>query len=136
MSARRVRQDAHTASPKEDAMSPEQVRTAFADYIEHLNSLNPAQMMAYFAEDPHANEVRRELFESFAAVFQTLIWEPVDVYIVGNTVANKFIATGTTPAGKVITFDGIAVVTFNEEGKISMQHTYWHPETIVEQLDR
>ena len=117
-------------------MSPEQVRTAFADYIVHLNSLDPAQMMAYFAEDPLPNEARRELFESFAAVFQTLIWEPVDVYIVGNTVANKFLATGTTPEGKVVTFDGIAVLTFNEEGKISQQHTYWHPETIIEQLER
>jgi ketosteroid isomerase-like protein len=131
-----VRHDIQTASTKEDAMSPEQVRTAFADYIMRLNSLDSVQMMASFADDALGNDERRELFESFAAVFQTLIWVPESVYVLGNTVANKFTATGTTPVGKVVTFDGIAVVTFNEEGKISIQHTYWNPETIAEQLER
>jgi ketosteroid isomerase-like protein len=132
----RVRKAAHTAHMKEDAMSPEQVQSAFADYIAHLNSLKPAQMIASYAENPLGNAARRDLFESLASVFRALVWEPENVYIDGNTVANKWTATGTTPAGKVVTFDGIAVLTFNEAGKVVTQHTYWYPETIVEQLDQ
>lgn len=117
-------------------MSPEQVRAAFADYIAHLNSLDPAEMIASYAPNPTGNEARRELFEGFANVFRTLVWEPEHIYVDGNTVANDWTATGTTPAGKVITFDGIAVLTFNEAGKVVAQHTYWDLKAIVEQLER
>ena len=117
-------------------MSPEHVRAAFADYIAHLNSLNPAEMIAAYAPDPIGNEARRELFEGFANVFRTLVWEPENVYVDGNTVANKWTATGTTPAGKAVTIDGIAVITFNEAGKVTAQHTYWDLDAIVEKLEQ
>ena len=54
-----------------------------------------------------------------------------NVFLNGNTAAVKWIGTGTGKNGAAVTFEGVDVITVNEEGKISLVNAYWDPTPVI-----
>jgi hypothetical protein len=122
-------------SESRGTMAPEQVQAALDDYFTRLNSMDPDRLMGAFAADAQGNAERRALYEELVTIYRDLTFVREDVYIVGNQVAMKWYATGTTHQGTTVAFDGIDTLAFNDSGKLEHQMSYWDPEKLVAQLE-
>ena len=121
--------------------NPDKVRRSVAQYFEATRSGNAEQWANCFAnnaifEDPVGTppvqdpEKILEFGKKFMSGFKTVGLHEEFVHVVGNEVAARWTGKGTTKEGKQVTFEGINVFQFNNEGQIVGLKGYWSPENI------
>ena len=87
-------------------------------------------------EDPVGSRVRkghgelREFFGGMSNAFETVSVSQDKVYPCADQVGLVWTISGRMTNGREVTFDGIDVVKFNEEGKIQALWGYWDPSVL------
>ena len=95
-------------------------------------------MVSVFAEDAVSQEpygtpplegaaAIRQFFEGMSGAFQTISFTRGRLHVAGNRAAVAWSASGTMADGTAISFNGIDVVEFNDDGKIQRLWGYFEP---------
>ena len=124
--------------------NPELIRQSVARYFEATRSGDARQWAERFAEDAifedpvgttPVNEPAKilEFGNKFMSGFKTVGLHEEFVHVVANEAAARWTGKGTTKEGKQITFEGINIFKFNDEGQIVNLKGYWSPDNMVEQ---
>lgn len=99
------------------------------------------RMLSYMTEDaeledPVGSGVRkghaelREFFAGMSDYFETVSVRQDKVYPCGDQVALLWTISGRLTNGTDVTFDGIDIFKFNEDGKIQALWGYWNPSDL------
>lgn len=122
-----------------DVFAPETVRGWVADYFAGTRSMDAAIWASAFADDAILDdpvgsplkttpEAILAQGEGFVGAFETIGLHEDFVHVVGNEAVAKWEGRGVTPDGTEVTFEGINVFTFNENGKIAKLRGFFsHP---------
>ena len=77
---------------------------------------------------------RRERYALIAAAFASFEMSAQDVIVAGDEAAARWTATGRTPAGKEVRFEGISTFAFEASGRISMMSAYFDMASLTAQV--
>jgi steroid Delta-isomerase len=127
-------------------LSPETIQVVIQQYFAASRSSNKAEgMVVCFAEntisyDPVGTPALQghtqlcEFFQGVAALFtQVELFEDF-TSINGNEAAVKWTGRGIGHNGRSVTFEGIDLFEFNNEGKIQSLRAYWNPAAMLAEL--
>jgi steroid Delta-isomerase len=127
-------------------LSPETIQAVIQQYFAATRSLNKAEsMVVCFAEDTisydpvgtpalKGHTQLREFFQGIAALFAEVELFEDFTSINGNEAAVKWTGRGIGQNGRSVTFEGIDLFEFNNEGKIQSLRAYWNPSAMLAQL--
>lgn len=121
--------------------TPEQVRAAVDGYAAHLQARDRGAWVALFAEgatlvDPAPGEpvVGHEaigaFFDTLAGMAERYHLDQRDLHVCGPQAALEYTLTAGQAAGGGVAFDGVAVFTVDDEGRIAALTAYWEPSRL------
>ncbi len=127
-------------------MTPEQVQQGVDRWFVGINAMDVTQYLAACADDAilydpvgapplESEEARRQFYEGVTALFERVSAVPENTYIVGNDAAVNWTIRATAKNGKTVEFGGIDVLTFNDEGRVKGQMSFWDPTALMAQID-
>ena len=126
-------------------MSPEVVAKTVKAYFAAIRAMDIPACVDTFASDAVThdpvgsppNEGRKkitEFFQNIMGAFREVGLTEDEVFIAGNGAAVKWTGSGVSQGGHKVHFEGIDVITLNEDGKIRTLHAYWNPAEMMSQL--
>ncbi len=130
------------APPPKPTMAQMQ-QTALASIVANIN--DPAKLTALYAADatvmtpgfPEAtgHDAIQKSMQDWLDANSNLATAVVRSWTKGNVVAYEFVTTGTDKAsGKPWGVDGLDLLTFNDDGLVTRDHTYVDAVTILKQI--
>ena len=126
-------------------MSPEVVAKTVKAYFAAIRAMDIPACVDTFASDAVThdpvgsppNEGRKkisEFFQNIMGAFKEVGLTEDEVFIAGNGAAVRWSGRGISQSGHKVHFEGIDVITLNEDGKIQTLHAYWNPAEMMAQL--
>lgn len=128
-------------------MPIDQTRHAVAEYFAALRAMSPDAWVATFSDDavshdpvgapPHpGKDAIRQFLTGVLSLFETVGLTEDHVFVAGNHAAIKWTGRGKGKNGRSVTFEGIDVITVNEQGKIQRVDAYWDPAPVIAEVTR
>ena len=119
----------------------EQVRSAVDAYADSLSRRDRDRFVALFADDavlvdpvPTEPVTGREAIGAFydevASTSERLVVRLRHVVVCGAEAAVTFTTVAGPAAGGGVAFDGVLVVTVNDDGRLSELRSYWEPDRL------
>ena len=119
----------------------EQMIATFNDFWAAVDAKDVDRMLSTMAEDaefedPVGSPVRkghgelREFFDGMSDAFETVIVSRDKVYPCADQLGLVWTISGRMTNGRDVTFDGIDIIKFNEDGKIQALWGYWDPSVL------
>src|SRR5215208_2947100 len=126
------------ASARRDTMSEEMILKVVGDYFAATRSMDVEAWLATFAVDAishdpvggrplEGHDSLRQFFGGIAGAFEAVGLTEDSVFVSGNEAAVKWTGRGVGKNGRQVTFEGIDVFKFNDDGKIQTIWAYWNP---------
>lgn len=126
-------------------MSPEVVTKAVKAYFAAIRAMDIPACVDSFASDavthdpvgspPNEGQQKiSEFFQNIMRAFKEVGLTEDEVFIAGNSAAVRWTGRGISQSGNKVRFEGIDVITVNENGKIQTLHAYWNPAEMMAQL--
>ena len=121
--------------------SEDQMIATFNDFWAAVDAKDVDRMLSNMAEDaefedPIGSPVRkghgelREFFDGMSEAFETVIVSRDKVYPCADQIGLVWTISGRMTNGRDVTFDGIDIIKFNEDGKIRALWGYWDPSVL------
>ncbi len=112
------------------------------EYFAAIRAMDVERCVAVFApnaeqHDPMGtppnvgHDAIRAFFTHIFSGFKTTALTEVNTFISGNAAAVKWDGTGETKSGKSVTFEGIDVLTCDDNGKIVLVQAFWDPSPVM-----
>jgi steroid delta-isomerase len=126
--------------------APARIQATVEQYFQATQADNRVEaMVACFAPDSvsydpaegpplEGQDALRQYFASIASLFTTVGLTPEFVSINGNQAAVKWRGQGTSPTGRMVTFEGIDLFEINAAGQIQSLRAYWNPAALLTEL--
>lgn len=84
---------------------------------------------------PHSGRAQiREFISGIMSGFESVGLTEDHVFVSANSAAVKWTGRGTTKNGAEVTFEGIDVIDFDEDGKIQLVRAFWDPAPVMAAL--
>jgi steroid delta-isomerase len=80
------------------------------------------------------HEQIRQFITGMFSGFETMGLTEEQIFVNGNSAAVKWTGGGRTRTGRDVTFEGIDVLEFNKDGKITLLRAYWDPAPLMAAL--
>ena len=121
-----------------EAPNPEQVQSWVTAYFAGTQSMDADEWYSAFAsdavvDDPVGTPIKqtpdqiREMGKGFLEPFSKIGLYESFVHVVGNEAVARWQGRGMTKEGHEVTFDGINLFTFNNDGKITNLRGFFSP---------
>ena len=121
--------------------SKEQMIAAFNDFWAAVDAKDVDRMLSNMAEDaefedPVGSPVLkghgelRKFFDGMSETFKTVSVSRDKVYPCADQVGLVWTISGRMTNGRDVTFDGIDIIKFNEDGNIQALWGYWDPSVL------
>lgn len=118
------------------------IQRTIADYFAAIRAGNPSAWLETFAtdavsEDPVGAPPMRghaalgQFFANIGGAFDEIGLTERDVVISGNQAAVYWTGRGVGKNGREVSFEGVDVFEFNEQGKIQRMWAYWSPGPVM-----
>jgi steroid delta-isomerase len=112
------------------------------EYFAAIRAMDVERWVATFAPDavshdpvgapPHQGHAGlRQFLTGVLSLFESAGLTEDSVFIAGNSAAVKWTGRGVGRNGRSVSFEGIDVIEFNEEGKIVSVRAFWDPGPTV-----
>lgn len=82
----------------------------------------------------NGHEQIRQFISGIMAGFETVGLTENHVFINGNAAAVKWTGRGRTRSGRNVSFEGVDVLEFDSEGKITLLRAFWDPAPVMAAL--
>src|SRR3981081_764438 len=126
-------------------MTAEAIHKAVAAYYAALRAMDVEAWVATFAVDGVSQDpVSSPPVVGHAALRQLAInmwgsWDNIgpraqQVFVSGNEAAVKWVGYGRAKNGREAQFEGIGILTVNDQGKIQSIRAYWEPAQVMTQI--
>lgn len=126
-------------------MTPASVRKAVAAYFAAQRTMDVEAWVSTFAEnavsqDPvgsppaYGHTALRQLAAAMWGPWDNVSLQEQEVFVSANEAAIKWKGHGRTKSGLDLRFEGIAVVSVNEQGKIENLRSYWDAASLISQI--
>jgi steroid delta-isomerase len=124
------------------AAMPTPVEATVAEYFAALRAMDVERWVNCFAPDAvshdpmgappmHGHDVLRGFLTHINGSFASVSLQEDNVFASGNSAAAKWTGKVVSKSGETVTFEGIDVITCNDEGKIALVHAYWDPSSVM-----
>jgi steroid Delta-isomerase len=126
-------------------MSEEMILKVVGNYFSATRSMDVEAWLATFASDAishdpvggqplEGHDSLRQYFGGIAGAFETVGLTEDSIFVSGNEAAVKWTGRGVGKNGRRVTFEGIDVFKFNDDGKIQTIWAYWNPAAMMAEL--
>jgi steroid delta-isomerase len=118
-------------------VTPDAVRQKITDYYATVRRMDAAAWAVLFAEDGvvqdpvgqppmSGHEALRQFHQNAVqSIFSVMDMREEHVFAAQNEAAVKWTCTATAHTGRVVTFEGISIFTFDDSGAIKLMRAFW-----------
>jgi ketosteroid isomerase-like protein len=118
------------------AMSPTEIEQLLIQYYHQVATLNPENWLQTFAEDAlvydpvgkpplNVQQDAHKFFEILSKFYDKLDVTPEKIFVAGHAAAVNWKMNVVARNGRTAEAEGIAIIEFNEAGKIQKLQSYW-----------
>ena len=130
---------------EEILVSKEKFQQVVASYFAATRTMDVEAWMVTFAADAVSHDpvgekpleghaAIKQFFLGLAEIFESVGLTEDFVTVNGNEAAVKWTGRGLGKNGRLVTFEGIDLFTFNEAGQIENLRAYWNHAALMTQL--